>query len=62
MHYKFVQIQSTLGEVETSFEKIKKRTNCYILIADWPYKAYSLFHTETGTTTTVFDLSDNLHG
>ena len=35
---------------------------CYILIAHWSYKAYSLFHFETGTTTTVFNLSDNLHG
>ena len=26
------------------------------------YKANSLFHFETGTTTTVFDLPDNLHG
>ena len=28
----------------------------------WSYKAYSLFHFETGTTTTVFNLPDNLHG
>ena len=34
----------------------------FSLIAHWSYKAYSLFHTETGTTTTVFDLADNLHG
>ena len=33
----------------------------YILIANWSYKAYSLFHFETGTTTTVFNLPDNLH-
>ena len=26
----------------------------------WSYKAYSLFHTETGTTITMFDLSDTL--
>ena len=30
-------------------------------MANWSYKAYSLFHFETGTTTTVFDLPDNLH-
>ena len=48
--------------VETSIEKIKRRTSCYIPIANWLYKAYSLFHFETGTTTTVFNLLDNLHG
>ena len=51
-----------LRRVETSIEKIKKRTSCYIPIANWSYKAYSLFHFDTGTTTTVFDLPDNLHG
>ena len=50
-----------LGRRETSFKKIKKRTSRYIPIAHWSYKAYSLFHTKTETTTTVFDLSDNLH-
>ena len=29
--------------METSIEKIKKRTSCYIPIANWSYKAYSLF-------------------
>ena len=41
---------------------IFKRTSRYIPIANWLYKAYSLFHSETATRTTVFDLSDNLHG
>ena len=44
------------------FQKIKKGTSRYIPIAHWSYKAYSLFHFETGTTTTVFNLPDNLHG
>ena len=48
--------------LERAFEKIKERTRCYIPIANWSYKAYSLFDFETGTTTTVFDLPDNLHG
>ena len=48
--------------METSFEKIKKKTSRYIPIAHWSYKAYSLFYFETRTPATVFDLSDNLHG
>ena len=32
------------------------------IFVNWSYKAYSLFLSEIGTTTTVFDLSDNLHG
>ena len=28
--------------METSIDKIKKRTSCYIPIANWSYKAYSL--------------------
>ena len=47
--------------METSLEKIKKRKSHYILIVHSSYKAYSLFHGETGTTTTVFDLSEDLH-
>ena len=43
-------------------EKIKKRTSCFMPIANWSYKAYSLFHFETGTTTAVFNLPDNYHG
>ena len=50
-----------LRRVETSIEKIRKRTSCYMPISNWSYKAYSLFHFETGTTTTVFNLPDNLH-
>ena len=34
----------------------------YSSIANWSYKAYSLFYFETGTTTTVFNMPDNLHG
>ena len=33
--------------METSFQKIKKRTSHNIPIANWSYKAYLLFHTET---------------
>ena len=40
----------------------EKRTSRYIPTVHGSYKAYSRFHTETGTTTTVFDVSDNLHG
>ena len=47
--------------METSFQKIKKRTYHYIPIAHWSYKAYSVFYTETGTRTTVFDMSNTLH-
>ena len=42
-----------LGRVETSIAKIKKRTSRYIPTANWSNKAYSLFHSETGTTTSV---------
>ena len=50
-----------LRRVETSIDKIKKRTSCYIPIANWSYEAYSLFHFETRTTTTVFNMLDNLY-
>ena len=40
----------------------QEENSLYIPIANWSYKTYSLFHSETGTTTTGFDLSDNLHG
>ena len=36
-------------------EQQNKKTNRYIPIANSSHKAYSLFHSETGTT-------DNLHG
>ena len=60
IHNKLFQIQPTLGEWRPALKKFKKRTSRYIPIAHWSYKAYSLFQTKTGTTTTVFDLSDNL--
>ena len=46
-----------LRRIETSYEKIKKKTSDYIPIAHWSYKASSLFHTETGTTE-IFELSN----
>ena len=46
---------------ETSFQKIKKGTSHYISIAYWPHKTHSLFYTQTGTTTAVFDMSYALH-
>ena len=62
IHNKLLQIQPTLGEWRPAFRKSRREKSRYIPIAHWSYKAYSLVHTETGTTTTVFDVSDNLHG
>ena len=61
IHNKLFQIQPTLGEWRPAFRK-SRREQVISRLYIGQYKAYSLFHTETGTTTTVFDLSDNLHG
>ena len=49
------------GRMETSFQKIKKGTSYYISIADWPHKSHSLFYTQEGTASTMFDMPDTLH-
>ena len=60
IHNKLFQIQPTLREWRSAFRK-SRREQVIILTVHWSYKAYSLFHTEKGTTTTVLDLSDDLH-
>ena len=61
IHNKLIQIQPTRESGDQHREN-QEENKCYIPIANWSYKAYSLFHFETGTTTTVFNLPDNLHG
>ena len=49
---------SLLWENGDQLSENQKRTNPYIPIVHWQY---SLFYTETGPTTTVFDMSNALH-
>ena len=53
----YISYPAHFGRMETNLQKIKKRTSHNIPITHWSYKAYSPFHTETRTTTTVFDMS-----
>ena len=62
IHNKLFQIQPTLGEWRSASTKSRREQVVISRLRIGHYKAYSLFHFETGTTTTMFNLPDNLHG
>ena len=59
--HKLFQKKSYTGRIETSFQKVQKGTNHYILIVHSSHKIYALLYVERRGITIVYSTSNTLH-